>query len=380
MSKRTASEVLVEDQLPNKVSKVFVHGDSSTSVQSASVDYFSQLPVAILKYKIEPLLMPVSSVLCLPHRVSPRDTTCIYSTEKISTCSKQVRRDTLLVLLSKELSQVLNKPDPNKILTQHYLQILHWIESWCEKRKNLLVNKPERAYKKVGKEKLVGFSFMKEVGKLAELGLNSPPLWPNHYDFLSNPHHVAGRDQAWRQFVQMEPAIYDAAVAKFRFDMDCLHMAKETGCGATGWSEVTEWNGTTGNSVSPYEAVLQLYLGRNLRCADDYFMAMMWSLTCHFGAKAAWITASSLLWFSEYSHKLFLLSGMASMFAHIAQVMIDKDPTDLKQVKVAEAELAVRLGENEDSGVFSIVRYGLWHVLEIIDRAKAQVSAQTPTL
>jgi hypothetical protein len=300
-------------------------------------DFLSTVPDDLLKHGITPYLLTLETVL--PYPISGR------------------RGDIPLQRLSRRFRGFVDTTP-----AVHYWNILRYIESWCEKRKDKLVN----SYGPIG------FEFKCEIAELPKLGLSPHPLFPCRY-FLISPTHIESRDWAFRKLVNLSTDKYDAAVTAFRSEITGYHKMELCRCENNGWADGTVWHGWDGSKVSPYEAVLQLYLGRGLRCADDYFFTLLWSFLCHFGAHTAWIAVASLLWFSKFSYSARNGSGggMAELFMHVTQVMKNKDPFDREQIRAAEEELGALV---DQTSVFGFLSYGIWGVVNDLEKVRTSLS------
>jgi hypothetical protein len=365
-------------------------------------DYLSQTVAAVLQRHVTPFLVPTRQKVVVQHepemmpgylpwgvkKGSAAAAAVPLRREEFRATSHLVRPDVPLTRLNRALHQTVVSETPLQIRTRQFRDLLAWMARWCEVRRDLLIDvtHAEQEYRRkpdgdidwdhgVISTKTVGVDVLQEPARLADLGL--PTLaFPTQHSFLRDPIQVEARDIAWRAFlVGKTPAEYDAALARFRTTMDVLQDKNLRLGSGLGWYKGTLANAAyvPGNGVSALEAVIQLVLGRNLVNGDDYFMCMMWALLDEFGAYAAWVVASFLVWMCKYSGLLRYQTSMPGMFAHVARVMLDKDPRSIDDLKAAEAELdQMRHPFDNPRQSFDYTHYGVWKVIRLVWKAQGK--------
>jgi hypothetical protein len=314
--------------------------------------------------------------------------------DRLRPVSRIAYPDGSLGLLNRTLSAIIVPHNELQARTKQFSHLLAWMTRWCDVRRDLLIDVGETAHKYHRKpdghidfapepisSKIIGVEVLREAARLPALGLPTLIL-PIGQGFLEDPVQIEARDVAWRAFlIGKTPQEYDAALGRFRTTMQALQ-ARNIGS-KTGWSgENTLANEAKmlGNQVSALEAVLQLVLGRNLVNGEEYFTCMMWVLLEEFGAHAAWIVATLLVWMGHYTGVMAYTTSSPSLFAHVARVMLDKDPHKLEDVKAAEQELNRMLHpyELETTPVFSSYSHDIWPAICHVWEARGRDVEELP--
>jgi hypothetical protein len=365
-------------------------------------DYLTQTVAAVLRNHVAPFLMPVCqekvvqhvpAALHLPYGVQPGSAAAAAippRLEDLRAITQPVPRDIPLNQINRTLRQAVPADTPLRVRTKQFRDLLTWMTRWCEIRRDLLIDvkRPEQERPRgpdgnidfaapMTRTKIVGVDVLKEPAQFEALGL-SALVFPTQITFLNDPVQVEARDIAWRAFLVGKTAPeYEAALARFRTTMAALQQDPQHRKLATrsGWTANILGNAAClpGENVSALEAVIQLVLGRTLVNADNYFLCMMWVLLEEFGAYAAWIVASFLVWMSKYSDLITYSNSMPSMFAHVARVMLDKDSRNIDDLRAAELELnRMRRPFNTAGDSFDEPYYGIWSVIRRVWVARGQ--------
>jgi hypothetical protein len=301
--------------------------------------------------------------------------------------SEVVRRDTPLVLVNRTLRDMLPQDTQLVVRTKQFRDLLTWMQRWCEIRKDLLIDADEEEKEPMAdgaddededdyeqrleerRTKTVGVEVLKEMARLPALGLPVLVFPGKSRRFLSDPIQIEAREAAWRSFlIGKTPQEYDAATNRFRTTMNAIALLKlAPDCGWTG-GKLIHGAKFMGSEVSAFEAVLQLVLGRNLVSGEDYFSCMMWSLLEEFGAHAAWVVASLLVWLGHYSDLVRFKRSTPREFAHVARVMLGKDPRSVLDLKQAQTELSLMRYpfDEEPRNTFGSYQYRIWVTVQYI--------------